>query len=45
MDRALLVVLLLAVTGSAPAVYGRLQPVFMCWESDMEFPVDCTDED
>ena len=45
MHRTLLLVILFATAGSAPPVYQRLQPEFVCWESDMEFPVDCSDED
>jgi len=28
-----------------PPVVQRIQPEFICVESDMEFPVDCGDED
>ncbi len=40
-------VLLTVVFGALamPPVVQRLQPDFVCWEADMEFPVDCGDED
>jgi len=40
----LLAIFIAAGHGSSP-VAKRLQPEFVCWESDMEFPVDCDDDD
>lgn len=37
--------ILVAIGLSTPPVAQRLQTDFVCWESDMEFPVDCSDED
>jgi hypothetical protein len=41
----LLLAVLFAAAIAAPPVFARLQPEFICWESDMEFPVDCDGED
>jgi hypothetical protein len=45
MLRSVLLVFAIAAGLSAPAVVDRLQPDFICWETDMEFPVDCDDEE
>lgn len=45
MRGALLLSIFLAATMVTPPVSARLQPAFICWESDMEFPVDCADDD
>jgi hypothetical protein len=45
MRTTLLLLLLFTVANAGPPVFSRLQPEFICWESDMEFPVDCGDDD
>ncbi|MFN3625592.1 MAG: hypothetical protein ACK4TP_16200 [Hyphomicrobium sp.] len=45
MQNAVLLAILLAAGLTTPPVVQRLQPDFICWESDMEFPVDCGDEE
>ncbi len=45
MQHAVLLAILLAAGAATPPVAQRLQSDFICWESDMEFPVDCGDDD
>ncbi len=45
MPAAALLAIFVATGITSPPVERRVQPVFVCWESDMEFPVDCDDED
>lgn len=45
MQNAVLLAILLIAGLTTPPVAQRLQPDFVCWESDMEFPVDCEEED
>ena len=45
MPAAALLAIFVAAGFVSPPVEKRLQPVFVCWESDMEFPVDCSDDD
>lgn len=45
MRSAVLLAILLAAGPAAPPVAQRLQSDFICWESDMEFPVDCDEEE
>lgn len=43
--RNVLLAILVSAGLSMPPVAQRVQPDFVCWESDMEFPVDCDEED
>ncbi len=45
MLRAVPLIVLLAAGIATPPVVQRLQTDFICWESDMEFPVDCGDDE
>lgn len=45
MQNAVLLAILFAAGLATPPVVQRLQPDFVCWASDMEFPVDCDDEE
>jgi hypothetical protein len=40
----LLLALMAAITAPPPA-NARIQPDIVCWESDMEFPIACDDDD
>ncbi len=43
-----LALLLLAVVAASAVPFpagARIQPDVVCWETDMEFPVACEDED
>jgi hypothetical protein len=41
----LLIATLLAVAATLGQASARLQPQFICWEPDSEFPVACDDDD
>jgi hypothetical protein len=41
----LVVATLLALAGAFTQASARLQPRFVCWEPDNEFPVACDDDD
>ena len=45
MRGVVLLTILFGATMVTPPVQARLQPAFICWESDMEFPVDCEEDD
>jgi hypothetical protein len=45
MQNAVLLAILLIAGLASPQVTERVQRDFVCWESDMEFPVDCGTED
>lgn len=44
MRGALLLTIFFVSSQAFPPVAARIQPEFVCWESDMEFPVACDDE-
>jgi hypothetical protein len=41
----LLLLAIMAATAAALPANARIQPDIVCWESDMEFPVACDDDD
>ncbi len=45
MHNAVLLAIVLAAGLATPPVTQRVQSDFICWESDMEFPVDCEDDE
>jgi hypothetical protein len=45
MQNAVLLAILLSVGFVAPPTTQRVQTDFICWEADMEFPVDCGDDE
>jgi hypothetical protein len=45
MRLALLLLAVMAATSVPMPASARIQPEVVCWESDMEFPVACDDED
>jgi hypothetical protein len=45
MRLALLLLATLAVIAATLPASARIQPELVCWESDMEFPVACDDDD
>jgi hypothetical protein len=45
MRLALLLLATLAVIAATLPASASIQPELVCWESDMEFPVACDDDD
>ena len=45
MHNAVLLAIVLAAGLATPPVAQRIQSDFVCLESDMEFPVDCDDDE
>lgn len=41
----LLLLAVMAATAALLPANARIQPDIVCWESDIEFPVACDDED
>lgn len=41
----LLLLTVMAATAAPLPATARIQPPFVCWEPDMEFPVACDEDD